>query len=291
MYFCNFIVCITLSSLCQDLQGIRMFAESLRKNTRLEMIDLQNCEISLNAASTLASLVSTSKTLQLIRLDACEIPIQFINGEYPRCHSCGASRKGCCTVNGSPTAPLLHECVGNEYVTTLEIAPPDLQKAQQIMDAIMSGVSAKDAVDGVASASASVLSDPPDGTTRSRKGKGATARGSAFATPTLSTSRGGGSYRLMRVRTRDRGTPSHDPALYLQSNLVQTHTHSPCTYVTGVNIGLLDVDYWGLMIEAVRCGCCGCNGQTHQPRWALTYKAKTSTSGATSWPNGRRSSV
>ncbi len=48
--------------------------------TRFCRNPVQNCDISLQAASTIASLVVTSKTLQLIRLDTCEIPVQHING-------------------------------------------------------------------------------------------------------------------------------------------------------------------------------------------------------------------
>ena len=81
---------------------------------------------------------------------------------------------------------------GSEYVTTLDIAPPDLQKAQRLMTAVMTGASAKDlkalsALDSVASAS---TGGPSASSARSQPGRmrgSARSSARAFAAPTLST--------------------------------------------------------------------------------------------------------
>ncbi len=62
-------------------------------------------------------------------------------------------------------------------MTTLEIAPPDLQKAQQIMNAVMAGMQASKGDAGMSDSVGSGAS----------RGKGKGKGGAAFATPTLST--------------------------------------------------------------------------------------------------------
>ena len=64
----------------QDSQGVRSFAESLRTNSTLEMLDMQGCELNEECVSLVDSNLAGSYTLDLIRFDRCEIPVQILNG-------------------------------------------------------------------------------------------------------------------------------------------------------------------------------------------------------------------
>jgi hypothetical protein len=64
----------------QEVHGLRALAESLRFNTTLEMLDMQGCQLSEEGVAMLAGYLAPNRTLDLIRFDRCEIPVQILTG-------------------------------------------------------------------------------------------------------------------------------------------------------------------------------------------------------------------
>lgn len=59
-----------------EMQGLRTLGDALRQNSRLEMLDLQDCNLGEACAELLAEACVFSNSLMLVRLDESEIPIK-----------------------------------------------------------------------------------------------------------------------------------------------------------------------------------------------------------------------